>query len=331
MDDPIAASPENIARAAQFLHADHLVAFPTETVYGLGANALSETAVSKIFSAKGRPSDNPLIVHVHGIEAARPLVQSFDPVSARLAHVFWPGPLTIVLPLRENSHIAKNVSADLDTVGIRVPNHPVALALLKETKLPLAAPSANKSGSPSPTSAKHVFDDLRDSRDIMIIDGGSCPVGLESTVVQFKAGVLHILRPGGVSAEQMANVLEIDPASIRLSYHDSDGVEAPRAPGMKYRHYAPRAAVVAVTDWSAETLEKSDVAIAFDDTHVAANRLSFGSARTDVETASSRLFDLFRKADEMHATRILVDCTFDRVAGMGPALWNRVSKASSRI
>lgn len=216
-------------------------------------------------------------------------------------------------------------------MGIRVPNHPVALELLRETQLPLAAPSANKSGSPSPTSAIHVLNDLGDSRDIMVIDGGSCSVGLESTVVQVKAGVVHILRPGGVSAQQMANVLGIDPGSIRLSYHVNNTVEAPRAPGMKYRHYAPRAAVVAVTDWSAETIEKSDIAIVFDDTHVVANRLSFGSAKTDVETASSRLFDLFRKADEMHATRILVDCTFDREAGMGPALWNRVSKASSRI
>ena len=308
-----------------------LVAFPTETVYGLGANALDESAVAKIFNAKGRPGDNPLIVHVASFHAVAALVEEIDQISAKLAHAFWPGPLTIIFPLAKDAGIARNVSAGLCTVGIRVPDHPVALALLTACQLPLAAPSSNKSGSPSPTTAEHVQTDLRDSaeRPEMILNGGSCRVGLESTVVQVRGDVVHILRPGGITKQQLEAV--VSPAVVVESFQlATDG--APRAPGMKYRHYAPKATVVVVTDWSSVSLEDDDVLLLFESTLVSSShqrRLWLGVTGKDVESASNRIFDLFRQADEMKATRILVDCSFDRNAGLGTALWNRISKAAS--
>ncbi len=322
-----------IAQAAQILRSGDLVAFPTETVYGLGANALSESAVSKIFSAKGRPSDNPLIVHVPDINSARSLVDKIDTLSERLAAKFWPGPLTIILPVSVNSGISKTVTAGLDTVGIRVPDHPVALALLREAQVPLAAPSANKSGSPSPTMAKHVFDDHGNSGPRMILDGGPCRVGLESTVVQVKDEEVYILRPGGVTPEMISNKLGLSIDRIHMAFQLVDTHETPKAPGMKYRHYAPRAPVVPVMkleDWDMVNITEKDVVIAFDSNPVTlgGNRLSFGPG--DVQTASERLFDLLRQTDEMNANIVYIDCSFDHTDGLGHALWNRISKAATR-
>jgi L-threonylcarbamoyladenylate synthase len=327
----------NLKQAGELLRAGNLVAFPTETVYGLGANALSKEAVRGIFEAKGRPSDNPLIVHVDSVETAKSLVKEscFDPISLKLADVFWPGPLTIVLPVKEGL-IAPNVTAGLGTVGIRVPEHPVALALLREAKVPLAAPSCNKSGSPSPTTAAHVVSDFADSAigPSMIIDGGPCRVGLESTVVSVDSntGYIHILRPGEVTPELISEKLNIDSSNIIKSFTVSD-VEVPRAPGMKYKHYSPKAEVIAVTDWTADlSCGEGDIVLVFDPNCAACNgavRWSLGQSTSDVETASNRLFDLFRKADQMGAKRVLVDCSFDIHSGLGMALWNRISKAAS--
>ena len=339
MSLPVEPTEANIAIAATLLHQDQLVVFPTETVYGLGANACSASAVARIFSAKGRPSDNPLIVHVHCLDAARPFLHSVDPLSELLAATFWPGPLTIVLPLAVNSPIATNVSVGLDTVGVRVPDHPVALALLKAAELPLAAPSSNRSGSPSPTTALHVFNDLvQNSNGVvgpaMILDGGSCRVGLESTVVQVKEGVVHILRPGAITSDQIAcTARRLGDAAV-LNLYTGRQTEAPRAPGMKYRHYAPSATVIAVLDWTNVAPADADLVIAFDTNQLRGfigRRVSFGTSSEDVETASNRLFDLFRMADEVEAPRVLVDCTFDRESGLGAALWNRISKAASRV
>jgi L-threonylcarbamoyladenylate synthase len=330
-------SDENIQRAAEYLRNGQLVAFPTETVYGLGANALSRDAVDLIFKAKGRPSDNPLIVHVHSTEAARALV-SFDSVSLRLAEAFWPGPLTIVLPVADGV-IANNVTAGLSTVGIRVPEHPVALSLLKEANLPLAAPSCNKSGSPSPTNPMHVLSDFRysDIGPSMVLDGGQCRVGLESTVVQVDASAeaIHVLRPGGVSREMIAEKLGINLANILKSYHVQD-TDIPRAPGMKYKHYSPRAEVILVVDVNqlrGYSLSVNDIVLCFDTAKPGdlngAICWSIGESREDVETASKRLFDLFRRADEKKAHRIFVISDFDIHSGLGAALWNRMSKAAS--
>nr|WP_224749624.1 L-threonylcarbamoyladenylate synthase [Polycladospora coralii] len=221
-----------ITEAASRLRAGDLVAFPTETVYGLGAVVTSEEAIARIFEAKGRPSDNPLIIHIGKKEQIYEWAQLVSKQAERLIDAFWPGPLTLVLPHRD--HIAKNVTAGLPTVAIRMPAHPIALALLQETGIPVAAPSANRSGKPSPTSASHVWDDLQGRIDILL-DGGRSGIGVESTVIDMTGEVPVLLRPGGITLAQLEGVVgkvETDPGLINDS-------QTPRSPGMKYRHYAP--------------------------------------------------------------------------------------------
>ncbi|UKS31324.1 threonylcarbamoyl-AMP synthase [Paenibacillus sp. HWE-109] len=229
----------SLAEAAMLLREGETIAFPTETVYGLGADATNTEAVERIFKAKGRPSDNPLIVHIADRTQLSGLVEmeSVTLDHQRLMDVFWPGPLTIVLPVRTGG-ISPLVTAGLATVGIRIPDHPVALELLREAGLPIAAPSANSSGRPSPTLAEHVRDDL-DGRIGGLVDGGATGVGVESTVIQLADGELYILRPGGVTAEQLRSVLP----NLRMHEPEREDVgasETPRAPGMKYTHYAPQ-------------------------------------------------------------------------------------------
>lgn len=227
--------------AAAALRDGELVAFPTETVYGLGGHALDEQAVRRIFAAKGRPADNPLIVHVPTVEALRPLVAAIPPEVPLLARAFWPGPLTLVLP---RSPIVPDVTTGgLDSVAIRLPSHPVALALLRYVHMPLAAPSANRSGRPSPTHAQHVLDDLA-GHVAVVLDGGAARVGVESTVLDLTGERPTILRPGGVTREQLESVLgevAIDSRARALPNGDLDVNEPVRSPGMKYRHYAPQA------------------------------------------------------------------------------------------
>lgn len=230
-----AASRAALARAAAVLRAGGLVAFPTETVYGLGANALDAAAVARIFAAKGRPSFNPVIVHVPDADAARALVTAWPPAAARLAARFWPGPLTLVLPKRAD--VPDGVTAGLGAVGVRVPAHPVALALLREAALPIAAPSANRYTELSPTAAAHVERALGERVDL-VLDGGPTTVGIESTVVDLAGDVPLLLRPGGVSLAELRDVV----GEVRERAADPDAGDAPRpAPGMVERHYAPRA------------------------------------------------------------------------------------------
>lgn len=221
----------HIAEAASALKAGKLVAFPTETVYGLGGDATSDHAVAAIYAAKGRPQFNPLIVHVHSLEQAQGLARFNDAALALAAH-FWPGPLTLVLPRRSDCPLSLLVSAGMDTVAIRMPAHPLAQALLRECGLPLAAPSANRSGKISPTRAQHVRDDLGD-RIAMVLDGGECSVGIESTVVGLSGGAPVILRPGSIAPEALSAVLD-----TQVAYHQSGGI---LAPGMLASHYAPNA------------------------------------------------------------------------------------------
>ncbi len=234
------ARQSGLAAAAQAIKAGRLVAFPTETVYGLGANALDPAAVLGIFAAKERPADNPLIVHIPDLAAVRPLVAAIPDVLAGLAERFWPGPLTVVLP--KSARVPACVTADLDTVALRVPDHPVALALLAQAGLPIAAPSANRSGRPSPTRAEHVWADLA-GKVTVILDGGPAGIGVESTVLDLTAAVPTVLRPGGVAVEQLAAVLgevRVDPRATAAA--DIAASAGPvRSPGMKYKHYAPLA------------------------------------------------------------------------------------------
>jgi L-threonylcarbamoyladenylate synthase len=235
--DPLAPAPAIIERAAALLRAGDLVAFPTETVYGLGADALDERAVRRIFEAKGRPSYNPLIVHVSGIDDARGVAASWPPSAQRLAERFWPGPLTLVLP--KQPHVPDAVTAGLPSVALRVPAHPVAHALLRAAGVPVAAPSANRSTELSPTTAQHVDKSLGD-RVALILDAGATSIGIESTVLDLSGREPVILRPGLVSAEDIATVIGMAPRSVAGAQGDAPR----RSPGMLERHYAPRAALV---------------------------------------------------------------------------------------
>lgn len=231
---PLHPDPAALAAAAAVLQRGGLVAVPTETVYGLGANALDPEAAARIFEAKDRPADNPLIVHVDGLEMARSLVADWPETAERLARAFWPGPLTLVLP--KASRVPDLVTAGLPAVALRMPAHPVALGLIREAGLPIAAPSANRSGRPSPTDAAHVLADM-DGRIELILDGGPATVGIESTVLSLLSDPPMILRPGGISLEQLQ---EIDP---RITYGADHGKVSP---GTRYRHYAPKAPVTRI-------------------------------------------------------------------------------------
>ncbi len=236
-DHPAAAL---IAQAAQRLARGEVVAFPTETVYGLGAHGLDPEAVARIYAAKGRPAWNPLILHVPDVEGARALTRVWPDSAARLASAFWPGPLTLVLP--KHARVPDIVTAGLDAVGVRVPAHPVALALLRALGAPIAAPSANRFTHVSPTTAQHVIASLGE-RVSCVVDGGSCHVGIESTVVDLTGAVPVMLRPGAITRAQLAEVLGQPVAVVEHMVSSVTNVAAQRSPGMADRHYAPRADV----------------------------------------------------------------------------------------
>ena len=235
-----AKEEEDIRRAGQLLRQGGVVAIPTETVYGLAAHATNPQAVQKIFEAKGRPQDNPLIVHIASLEELPALVRQVPDAAKKLAETFWPGPLTMIFYKSEK--IPAETSAGLDTVGIRMPQHLAARQVIQAAGVPLAAPSANRSGRPSPTTAEHVMNDMKGRIDA-VLDGGPCQVGVESTVVDMTGDVPRVLRPGAVTREQILRVLgsvEVDSAV----FHEVAPGEVVRAPGMKYRHYAPKAPVL---------------------------------------------------------------------------------------
>jgi len=350
-----------IAEAAELLRAGELVAFPTETVYGLGADARSTSAVEGIYAAKGRPSDNPLIVHIADRAQLAELVSETIPaaereLAERLIASFWPGPLTLVLPARPGA-VSPRVTAGLTTVAVRMPDHPLALALIRAAGLPIAAPSANRSGRPSPTTARHVADDLA-GRIAGILDGGPTSVGLESTVVAVGPRGLELLRPGGVTQQALRDALPDVPLTLapELQRHadaspdaqQQEQAAAPRAPGMKYAHYAPQgemrvvtcgpsaASRAAVPDRAAALLAEAKRrglrtgVLTYEehaDRYAGVDRVAVCGSLRDLSTTAHRLYDALRSFDEAGIEYIVAEgCPTE---GVGEAIMNRLMKAAA--
>jgi L-threonylcarbamoyladenylate synthase len=329
--DPAAQSAE-ISRAAAVIRRGGLVVFPTETVYGLGGNGTDPMAARKIYAAKGRPSDNPLIIHIARPEDAEKYAVTNE-YYYKLARAFMPGPLTVILPRKGT--IPLEVTGGLETVAVRCPSHPVAHALIEAAGLPIAAPSANLSGKPSPTSAKYVAEDM-DGRVDMIIDGGDCEIGLESTIISLSGGDATILRPGAVTFDALLCVCE----SVKLSEAakgELSAGERPIAPGMKYRHYAPASPFVLI-DGSSEAFVgfirqkrlnvKCAVICSPEEAGIlGGENLVITGSENDLPTQAQRLFSALREADALGC-----DVIYARKpdpTGLGLALYNRMIRAAS--
>ena len=328
---------EILRRGAKIIKAGGLVAFPTETVYGLGANALDSDAAAKIYAAKGRPSDNPLIIHVSRPEEAG--LYAYVPEEYKLlSEKFLPGPLTVIMPKRDN--IPSTVTGGLDSVAVRLPSNSAARRLIELAGVPIAAPSANLSGKPSPTSARHVIEDM-DGRVDMIIDGGECNIGLESTIIKLTGdGRVKLLRPGGITKEQLEEIFSVVELDKAVTEKLGEG-EKPLAPGMKYRHYAPVASLTLISGEEGlfERVISDNVritglgVIAFDedvDTLVKLgvrreNILSLG-AKSDVNVHAARLFSLLRECDTRNFEKIYA--RLPKKDGLSLAVYNRIIKAA---
>jgi len=327
--------PADIGEAGRLLAAGQVVAIPTETVYGLAANALDEDAVSRIFEAKGRPQDNPLIVHISALEQLEDLAADIPESVYRMAEHFWPGPLTMIV--KKAAVIPDRTSGGLDTVGIRMPSHPVARAIIDAAGVPLAAPSANTSGRPSPTTARDVLDDM-EGKIPAIVDGGACSVGVESTVVDMTGAAPQVLRPGAITEEMIAEAMGTACTDRATLEGLSDDAKV-RSPGMKYRHYAPKAPVIllegAPEDTFAVLLEQMQQprtgVICFEEFLSAVkeskSRLVYSLGHSwDHAEHARRLFALLRKFDRTQAERILVQCP--RTMGVNAGTVNRLRKAA---
>lgn len=322
----------HIIQASLWINKNEVIAIPTETVYGLAGNARSDDAIKRIFEAKGRPSDNPLIVHISDLSQLKGLVSSVSETAQKLMTAFWPGPLTIVLPKGEN--VSERVTAGLSTVAVRMPDHEIALAVIAASNVPLAAPSANLSGKPSPTSAQHVYEDLK-GRIPGIVDGGSTGVGVESTVVECTGELVTILRPGGITLEELEEVAGVGRVVVDPGLENEK--HTPKSPGMKYTHYAPDAPFVLV-DGSVEFLqrlvdkereagkrigiltteERADVYRA--DCVIAAGN------RSNPETVAQHLYEALRAFNEAGVDQIFGE-VFPKT-GVGVAIMNRLEKSA---
>ncbi len=329
-----------LAQAARCIQDGGLVAFPTETVYGLGANALNREAARKIYAAKGRPSDNPLIVHIGHVEELKSLVREVPEAGKKLMETYWPGPLTLIFP--KNDEVPDETTGGLDTVAVRMPEDPIAIRLIEMAGVPIAAPSANTSGRPSPTTAEHVYQDMNGRID-MLIDGGPVGIGVESTIVDVSGPVPVLLRPGAVTMEMLHETVgnvETDQAVLGPV---SAGTK-PKAPGMKYRHYAPKAQMVLVEagEGARETVterinrlagEKMDQGfcvgiICTEETALQYPRgivKSLG-VRAQEETIAHNLFAVLREFDDLQADYIFSECF--STSHLGQAIMNRLSKAA---
>ena len=327
----LSASDDDIRYAGEILRRGGLVGMPTETVYGLAGNALCGECVRKIYQAKGRPSDNPLIVHISSFSQWAPLVAEIPEKAKKLAEKFWPGPLTIIL--KKSELIPKETSGGLDTVAVRMPSDETARRLIESAGVPLAAPSANTSGKPSPTSAQHVMNDLCGKIDA-VIDGGECQVGVESTVISLVSEKPRLLRPGGVTPEMLESVLgeiEIDDAVFNKL---ENGAKA-ASPGMKYKHYSPSARVILLKGTfenykkyiEAHRSEKT-VALCFDgeEKELSVPCLPYG-AENDSLSQAHLIFSRLREADEMGADTVFA--RYPERSGVGLAVYNRLIRAAA--
>lgn len=333
--EPSEIDEEKIKQAARILKEGGLAAFPTETVYGLGADALNALAADKIYKAKGRPSDNPLIVHIGDISAVDAIARDISESARKLMEKFWPGPLTLIL--KKEDIVPLKTTGGLDTVAVRMPSHPVALALIRESGLYIAAPSANTSGKPSPTTGKHVADDLEGRID-MIIDAGAVGVGLESTIVDVTTSEPVILRPGYVTKEMLEQVI----GEVREDKAFTDADSRPKAPGMKYRHYAPKAELV-IVDGQIDLVIKEINRIAGEKINkgikvgiIATQEslpfykygkvISVGSRKNE-DTIAHNLYSVLREFDETDVE--LIYCESFSNKNLGQAISNRLTKAAS--
>lgn len=327
----ISSTYPQIIKAANLLKNNEVVAFPTETVYGLGGNAKNEKAVLKIFEAKGRPSDNPLIIHISKREQINEFVEDVPNKAKVLMEKFWPGPLTIILRKREGL-LADAATAGLSTVAVRMPEHPVALAIINAAGIPIAAPSANRSGKPSPTTAQHVWEDLN-GKVSAVVDGGATGVGVESTVIDCTVETPVILRPGGITQEEIEEVIgevEVDPAL-------TNGKEAPKSPGMKYTHYAPEAPLYLVKGnkeyiqqlINEKKTEGAKVGVLTTEEHrdyYDSDFVQVVGRRSQLETVASSLYEGLRNFNHGE-----VDIIFSEMfpnEGVGKAIMNRLLKAA---
>ena len=326
------ADDASISQAAKLLQEGQIVAFPTETVYGIAASAYCGSAVNKIFEAKGRPQDNPLIVHIDTVDMLDGLVSSVPESAKKLAAAFWPGPLTMVMP--RGPKVADEVCAGLDTVGIRMPSDPVARRLITACGLPLAAPSANLSGSPSPTTAADVFADM-DGRLPMILDGGSCQVGVESTVITLAGEKPMLLRPGYVTKEQMEEVLGEEVLLSGAILEKLKEGETARSPGMKYKHYAPKADITILRgdfDSFAAYVDAHKTADTFclcfegEQQALSVPCVPYGAENSGAEQAHA-LFRALRALDEQGAKNVYARCPRD--TGVSLAVYNRLLRAAA--
>lgn len=326
---------EVIKEAGALLKNGALVAFPTETVYGLGANALDEAASAKIYAAKGRPSDNPLIIHIADMESLGLITEEIPETAVKLADKFWPGPLTMVL--KKSAVVPYGTTGGLDTVAVRMPSHPIALELIRYGGGYVAAPSANTSGRPSPTLAIHVADDMNGIIPL-ILDGGAVGIGIESTIVDLTERIPTILRPGFITKEMLEEVV----GEVQMDKGlEADAKTPPKAPGMKYRHYAPKAELIIVEGAGNQVVEKINT-LAFENqakgivtgiigteetvSHYRTGIVKSMGTRTDELSISSHLYGILREFDESDA-EIIYSESFQEGA-MGSAIMNRLLKAA---
>lgn len=323
-------SGSDCQKAADIIKSGGVVAIPTETVYGLAANTFDEEAVEKIFLAKGRPSDNPLIAHIADLESIYDLVSEFPDMAKKLACRFWPGPLTVILP--KKAVVPSVVTAGMDSVAVRFPMHPIANEIIKKSGVPLVAPSANISGKPSPTSFEHVVNDLYGKVDA-IVDGGDCSVGVESTVISFLGSVPKILRPGFITAGDIENVIgkvEIDKAV----YENLKEGQKVLSPGMKYKHYAPDAEVYLIlgdsvnfSKYANSQIGNGSLSLCLDEDipFLKMPYISYGSEK-NISEQTHKLFDSLRKIDGMNVRRVYAH--FSGSIAENLAVYNRLVRAA---
>ena len=322
---------EAVERAADILKKGGIVAIPTETVYGLAGNALDGTVTDKIYAAKGRPSDNPLIVHISELSQWAPLVKEIPEDALALARKYWPGPLTVILPKSEI--VPDKVSGGLSTVAVRMPSDKIARAIIERAGVPLAAPSANTSGKPSPTSAKYVIEDLSGKVDA-IVDAGDCSVGVESTVISLCETPPRLLRPGGITPEMLTEVLGEITVDDAVYNKLADGEKA-ASPGMKYKHYSPDAQVIIVKGsfeayrgFVEENRTENTVALCFEgeEKALSVRAVTYGK-KDDSHAQAKNIFDALRRVDELGADKVFA--RFPDTDGVGLAVFNRLVRAAA--